>query len=119
MVVTIGEQTFDVSAYQAEHVADSLLAASKMWEETAVDETRRVIRQGGGFDHLHPRPPGATYIQGFEAADDARALSATHRSIAVALMHAADSSNSHFLCDPATCEGQRARLARIAAKQKG
>lgn len=115
--VLIGDRVFIVSAYHASHIADALIDAAAGWEETAVDEARRVMKQGGGFDHLHPRPAGATYVQGFEAADDARRLAKTHERLAVAFLHAEDTGNSHYRCDPATCQGARDRLARIAAKR--
>lgn len=114
--VSIGDQTFEISSYQAAFIAESLRTGASGWEETAVDESRRVIKQGGGFDHLHPRPEGATYVQGFDAAIDARQIGDAHNRIAIAFYHAADDGNSHFLCDPATCQGQRDRLARIAAR---
>lgn len=116
MNVTIGDQTFAVSAYHASFLAESLRRGAREWEETAVEESRRVIRQGGGFDFLHPRPPGATYVEGFQAAQEAREIRDTHNHIAIALYHASDSGNCHFLCDPATCQGQRDRLARIEAR---
>lgn len=115
--VIIGDRVFIVSDYHAGHVADALIEAAAGWEQTAVSESRRVMKQGGGFDHLHPRPAGATYIQGFEAAEDARKLGKTHEQLAIAFLHAENTGNSHYKCDPTICQGARDRLARIAAKR--
>jgi hypothetical protein len=54
------------------------------------------------------------YDGDFKAAEDAREIAKAHRALAVALFHAADDGNSHYLCDPATCPKQRERIRRLA-----
>jgi len=109
VTITINGAAFNVSAYRASFIAESLIEGGQEWEETAVDCARRNM--------THPDAIGG-YHGDFEAAADAREMANTHAMLATALLHAVDDGNSHHRCDVATCEKAQERASKLRERSK-
>jgi hypothetical protein len=104
ITITVDGAPIEICNAHASFLAESLLAGECIWQAAAVNSSRRNMRHKDAI---------VGYTGDFQAADVARTISRSHIELAVALLHAADDENSHYRCNPTTCEKARIQDKRL------